>query len=128
MLNIGGWEVLIILLVALLVLGPERLPDAAKQVGRMMSEFRKISSGFQNEMKAAMKDPVKAAGLDVTVDADVPSDPYDRAAKARQLEAENKADTVPDPDNPPEGPAPDPEEPVDPDSGVDPHPPISSDR
>jgi sec-independent protein translocase protein TatB len=123
MLNIGGWEVLIILLVALLVLGPERLPDAAKQVGRMMSEFRKISSGFQQEMKAAMKDPVKAAGLDVTVDADVPSDPYDRAAKARQLEAETQADTVPDPDN-----APDPEEPVDPDSGVDPHPPMSSDR
>ena len=123
MLNIGGWEVLIIFLVALLVLGPERLPDAAKQVGRMMSEFRKISSGFQREMKEAMKDPVKAAGLDVTVDADVPTDPYDRAAKAKELEAGSQADVVPDAD-----PEPGPEEPVDPGSGIDPHPPMSSDR
>jgi len=123
MLNIGGWEVLIILLVALLVLGPERLPDAAKQFGRVISEFRKVSSGFQQEMKAAMKDPVKAAGLDVTVDAEVPTDPYDRAAKARQHETEAQADVVPDSD-PASGPA----EPTDPDSGVDPHPPMSSDR
>ena len=123
MLNIGGWEVLIIFLVALLVLGPERLPDAAKQVGRVMSEFRKISSGFQREMKAAMKDPVKAAGLDVTVDADVPTDPYDRAAKARELADASQAEGVPDAE-----PAPGPEEPDDPDSGVDPHPPMSSDR
>jgi len=127
MLNIGGWEVLIILLVALLVLGPERLPDAAKQFGRVMSEFRKVSSGFQREMKEAMKDPVKAAGLDVTVDADVPTDPYDRAAKARELEAATQPDPVPEADAAP-GPteAGDPADPADP--GVDPHPPMSSDR
>lgn len=56
MLNIGGGEVLIILLVALIVLGPTKLPDAAKQAGKAMSEFRRLSSGFQRELKEAMDD------------------------------------------------------------------------
>nr|MCH9803045.1 twin-arginine translocase TatA/TatE family subunit [bacterium] len=33
MLNIGGAELLIILLVALIFLGPQRLPEAARQLG-----------------------------------------------------------------------------------------------
>lgn len=95
MLNVGGWEVLIIFLVALLVLGPERLPDAAKQAGRVFREFRRISSGFQRELNEAMKDPVKAAGLstDVTVDAKnrskAASDPF--AAKKTSLKPASDA-------------------------------------
>jgi Sec-independent protein translocase protein TatA len=45
---------LVILLVALIVLGPDRLPKAAKQVGRAVAEFRRISSGFQDEVKRAI--------------------------------------------------------------------------
>jgi Tat protein translocase TatB subunit len=59
--NIGGGEVLVILLLALIVLGPQRLPDAARQVGKAMSELRRLSSGFQQELKAAMDDPAEAA-------------------------------------------------------------------
>ena len=33
MFNLGGGEMLVILLLALIVLGPERLPEAARQVG-----------------------------------------------------------------------------------------------
>jgi sec-independent protein translocase protein TatB len=54
--NVGGPEVLVILLLALIVLGPTRLPDAARQVGKMMAEVRKISTGFQNEVKNAFTD------------------------------------------------------------------------
>jgi sec-independent protein translocase protein TatB len=53
MFNIGGGEVLVIALVALIVLGPQRLPDAARQVGKAMGELRRLSSGFQNEIKGA---------------------------------------------------------------------------
>jgi sec-independent protein translocase protein TatB len=53
MFNIGGGEVLVIALVALIVLGPQRLPDAARQAGKAMSELRRLSSGFQNEIKGA---------------------------------------------------------------------------
>lgn len=54
MFNIGGGEFLVIALIALIVLGPQRLPDAAKQVGKAMGELRRMSSGFQNELKDAL--------------------------------------------------------------------------
>jgi len=59
MFNIGGAELLVILLLALLILGPERLPKAMGQVGRYVAQLRKMSSGFQDEIKRAM-DPVSA--------------------------------------------------------------------
>ena len=61
MFNLGAGEVLVILLLALIVLGPQRLPDAARQVGRFMSEIRKLSSGFQNELRTAFDDETEAA-------------------------------------------------------------------
>lgn len=56
--NLGTGELLLILFVALLVLGPTKLPDAARQVGRAMSEFKRVSSGFQSELRDALKEPV----------------------------------------------------------------------
>ena len=56
--SLGGAEILVILVVALLVLGPERLPEAARQVGRVMAELRRMSSGFQAELRDAMQTPV----------------------------------------------------------------------
>lgn len=61
MFNLGAGEVLVILLMALIILGPSRLPDAAKQVGKFMGEMRKLSSGFQNELKHALDDDTEAA-------------------------------------------------------------------
>jgi sec-independent protein translocase protein TatB len=65
MFNIGGGELIVILLIALIVLGPQRLPDAARQIGKTMGELRRLSSGFQNEMKQALEtadDPTRIAG------------------------------------------------------------------
>jgi sec-independent protein translocase protein TatB len=53
MFNVGGGELLAILLLALIVLGPQRLPGAVRTVARVMGEVRRISSGFQNELKTA---------------------------------------------------------------------------
>ncbi len=39
------------LLVALVVLGPTRLPQAARQLGRAMGEFRRMTSGLQAELR-----------------------------------------------------------------------------
>lgn len=57
MLNLGTGELLVIFLVALIVLGPSKMPDAARQMGRMVAELRRLSTGFQDEMRAAMQDP-----------------------------------------------------------------------
>lgn len=54
MLNLGPSELLLVMVVALLVLGPSRLPDAARQVGRALGEFRRVTSGFQSEVRDAM--------------------------------------------------------------------------
>lgn len=60
MFNIGGPELLVILLVALIVLGPQRLPDAAKQVGKVLGDLRRLSSGFQQEMRSALDETTEA--------------------------------------------------------------------
>ena len=41
--GIGAPELLVILVIALVVLGPERLPDMARTIGRTVYEFRKIT-------------------------------------------------------------------------------------
>ena len=55
MLNIGSGELLVILLVALIFLGPQRLPDVARQLGQAVSSLRSLASGFQAELEAASK-------------------------------------------------------------------------
>jgi Sec-independent protein translocase protein TatA len=49
-------EIMLIAVVALVVLGPNKLPDAARQAGRALAELRKISNGFQREMQEAMRE------------------------------------------------------------------------
>jgi sec-independent protein translocase protein TatB len=61
MFNVGGAEFLVIALVALLVLGPDKLPEAARKVGNVMGELRRMSNGFRSEMQAAFNDPGEAA-------------------------------------------------------------------
>ncbi|MEI7592584.1 MAG: Sec-independent protein translocase protein TatB [Actinomycetes bacterium] len=55
MFNVGGGEIIVILLIALIVLGPDKLPSAARQVGKYLNEFRRMSTGFQDEFRQAME-------------------------------------------------------------------------
>lgn len=75
MFNIGTGELLVIGLIALIVLGPDKLPQAARQVGQFTSEAKKIANGFRQEMKSAMDEV-----------ADTPS-PRDDRRPDRQLAA-----------------------------------------
>ena len=59
--NLGGGEILVILLVGLLVLGPQRLPVVGRQVGRVISEIRRVSNGFQEEFRTALDNPLGEA-------------------------------------------------------------------
>ena len=45
---------LVVLIVALLVLGPNRLPQAARSMGKAMAEFRRVTGGLQAEVRDAM--------------------------------------------------------------------------
>jgi sec-independent protein translocase protein TatB len=58
MWNVGGAEILVVLVVALIVLGPTKLPEAARQIGAFVTEFRRVSGGFQRELREAIQDPM----------------------------------------------------------------------
>ena len=51
-------EIMVILVVALLVLGPKKLPEAGRQVGKAMAEFRRWSTEVQGEVRSAMSTDV----------------------------------------------------------------------
>ena len=47
----NGFEWIVILIIALLILGPGKLPDVAASVGKSIREFRKASSDVQEAVK-----------------------------------------------------------------------------
>ncbi len=53
MFGLGIWEFAIILIVALLVLGPEKLPKVARQLGRVTRELRRAVNEFQSSLTNA---------------------------------------------------------------------------
>ncbi|GAA0358373.1 hypothetical protein GCM10009092_23230 [Bowmanella denitrificans] len=55
MFDIGFWELLVIGIVALLVLGPERLPGAIRSTSRTISGIRSMASNFKQEMEQQLK-------------------------------------------------------------------------
>ncbi len=49
--NIGAPELIIILVIALLVIGPGKLPDVGQALGKSIREFRKASSDIQESVR-----------------------------------------------------------------------------
>jgi sec-independent protein translocase protein TatA len=54
--SIGFGEILIILVIALIVFGPRRLPEMGKTVGRSLREFRRATSDIRSEITADLED------------------------------------------------------------------------
>jgi TatA/E family protein of Tat protein translocase len=49
--TLGGPEVVLILVIALIVFGPRRLPEIGKSMGKMLAEFRKASNDFKRTIE-----------------------------------------------------------------------------
>lgn len=62
--QIGPAEILVILLVALLVFGPKRLPEVGRQVGRGMRELRKLQETVTGEINEVLHGVENADGTD----------------------------------------------------------------
>lgn len=58
MFNLQGGELVIIALLALVVLGPEKLPEAARWFGRIYAQIRRMGDGFRQEFQSAVKEPL----------------------------------------------------------------------
>lgn len=57
--QIGPLEILVILIVALVVFGPSKLPQIGRQVGRGFREFRKFQAGLRDDIEDAFRDDDK---------------------------------------------------------------------
>ena len=55
--GIGGPELLMIMFIVLLLFGANRLPDLARGLGRAVREFKKATSGVEQEVRRAMAEP-----------------------------------------------------------------------
>jgi TatA/E family protein of Tat protein translocase len=55
--GIGMQELIVILVVALLVFGPSRLPELARSLGRGLAEFRRASSDLRQSLMEATEEP-----------------------------------------------------------------------
>ena len=67
--TLGGPELFLIMVVALIVFGPRKLPEIGKSVGKMMAEFRKAS----NDFKRTIEDEVEAEKLREATRIEAPS-------------------------------------------------------
>ena len=76
--SLGPLEILVVGVLALLVFGPERLPDIARTIGRTLSELRRMASEVKTEFESGINlDEVEDEPED-TAPAPPPSDQEDR--------------------------------------------------
>ena len=93
MFGIGMPEMILILAVALIVIGPKKLPDLAKSLGRALGEFKKATSDLKESMQIDTElKGVKTAFDDLSKDDQKEAEPYSRAAHGKP-----GASVVPDP-------------------------------
>jgi sec-independent protein translocase protein TatB len=59
MFNLSGSEIVVILLLALVVLGPEKLPEAIRRAGRTYAELKRMGNSFQDEVRSVLDEPAK---------------------------------------------------------------------
>lgn len=86
MFNLQGSEIIVILLLALVVLGPEKLPDAVRRFTQTYAELKKMGTGFQSELKSALDEPMR----EMRETANVVRDAADPAKVTAEAEAEQR--------------------------------------
>ena len=59
MFNLQGSEIVVILLLALVILGPEKLPDAIRKFAQTYGELKKMGTGFQSEFRSVLDEPIR---------------------------------------------------------------------
>ena len=59
MFNLDGGKIVFLLIVALVVLGPDKLPDAMRKAGKAYADIRRMVAGFQDEVKSVLDEPMR---------------------------------------------------------------------
>jgi len=82
--SLGFGEILIILVLALIIFGPRRLPEMGRTIGRSLREFRRATSDLRAEIESDAGEPPK-----------VTAEQRDRRVAERKEQAETEADPKP---------------------------------
>jgi Tat protein translocase TatB subunit len=94
--TLGGPEILLLLVLALIVFGPRKLPEIGKSMGKMLAEFRKASNDFRRtiedeveaeKLREAMKEQSAPAPLPPAADPEATAPAATPAAEAPSTEA-----------------------------------------
>ena len=59
MFNFSGSEIIFLLILGLVVLGPEKLPPVLRKMGQMYGQFKKITGDAQSEFRGAFAEPLR---------------------------------------------------------------------
>ena len=59
MFGIGVQELIIIAIIALIIVGPKKLPDLAKSLGKGFNEFKRATDGITDDIKETLKEDEK---------------------------------------------------------------------
>ena len=96
--NIGLPELAIILVIALLVIGPGKLPDVASALGKSIREFRKAATDVQDSVKLdTPAAPAAPAPAPIAPAAPAPAAPAPNTLAAAATPNELSASAAPDP-------------------------------
>ena len=82
--SIGMPELIIILVIALIIFGPRKLPELGKSLGRSLNEFKRASTDLQNTLEQEIRlEEQKEQQTKTRSDNNVASDTTDPGAVAR---------------------------------------------
>ena len=59
--NLGFGEIILILLLALIIFGPKRLPEMGRTIGRSLKEFRRATSDLRQELEVDLEEEPKTS-------------------------------------------------------------------
>lgn len=79
---LGGWEIVLILAVVLLLFGAKKLPDLAKGLGQGIKEFKKATTDVQRDLQSALEEDSQPA-------------PPPKKVVAKSEDSENKEASAP---------------------------------
>ncbi len=76
MFGLGAPEIIVILILAIILLGPDKFPEFGRSIGRALGEFRSMTSDLTSDLRSAYDDvstPVKSAYEDLSSNFDTDS-------------------------------------------------------
>jgi sec-independent protein translocase protein TatA len=57
--NLGGWEIMLIMFVVLLLFGAKKIPELARGLGQGLREFKEATSGVKDELERSVHEDPK---------------------------------------------------------------------